>query len=308
MSSVTFVLAPSASASATSPSGVGKVIATGGLHVRTSASATSKRLGSLKSGSFVMLISQKDGWWYVEYANGKYGYCSANYIQTEQSVIKTVNTTSGRLRVRSGAGASYGVVTSLPSGEKVAEFSSSSGWSKILYNGINIGYVSSSYLKGGENYSAVSLSVPKYLQTDSRWSNIKMGNSSATIGKSGCMLASFAMTESYRTGTKITPDVMEKRSSFTSGGAIYWPSNYSADYSTDYLPKIYEYLKSGKPVLIGGIDSYGRTHWVVVTGYKGGDSLKIDSFTINDPGVSSNITLAQFKHKYTKHIRLMYYK
>ena len=308
---VVFTFSGTASAASTTPAGAGRVTATGGLNVRTRASQSSTRLSSLKSNSYVMLINKEGNWWYVEYADGKFGYCSADYIETASSNVKSVSTESGRLRVRSGAGTNYSAVTSLSSGEKVAVLSTTGGWSKILYNGIHVGYVSSSYLKSGETsetYSSVSLSVPRYSQTDSRWSSIKMGNSNATIGRSGCLLTSFAMTESYRTGTTITPAAMEKKSSFTSSGAIYWPSNYTADYSTDYLKNVYNYLKAGKPVIIGGTDSYGRTHWVVITGFKGGTSLTNASFTVNDPGSSTVTTLAQFRAKYPKHIRLMYYK
>ena len=312
--SAVFVCNPiKASASSGDVKGAGRVsTSTTSLNVRSGAGTGYSRIASVKNNSYVTLISLKNGWWYVKFADGKYGYCSADYIFVLSENVKTVKTTYGNLSVRSGPGTSYSIVSKLSSGSKVAVISELNGWAKILYNGSHVGYVSSTYLVSGGSgssvkYQSVRLSVPSYKQTDSRWSSIKLGNSSTTIGRSGCMLTSFAMTESYRTGTTITPAVMEARSSFTSSGSMYWPAGYTAYYNSSYLAKIYELLSKGIPVLIGGRASDGSTHWVVVTGFTGGDTLSLSSFLINDPGSKTNTTLAQFKAKFVNHIRLMYY-
>lgn len=293
--------------------GAGRVsTASTSLNVRSGAGMGYSKIASIKKDSYVTLISLKNGWWYVKYSDGKYGYCNDDYIFVLSENVKTVKTAYGNLSVRSGAGTSYSIVSKLSSGSRVAILSESNGWAKILYNGSSVGYVSSTYLVSNGStssvtYPSVKLSVPSYKQTDSRWSSVKLGSSSATIGNSGCMVTSFAMTESFRTKTTITPSAMAKKSSFTSSGAMYWPSGYTAYYNSSYLAKMYELLKQGIPVVIGGRTSSGATHWVVVTGYKGGNTLTTSSFLINDPGSNTNTTLAQFKSKYTNHIRLMYY-
>ncbi len=308
---LTFFIPLKASASTYSVSGVGRVATSStSLNVRSGAGTSYSVKAKLKKESYVTLISKSGNWWYLKYADGTYGYASADYITLESNNVKRVKTTYGNLSVRSGAGTGYAIVSKLPSDKDVAIISESEGWAKILYDGSKIGYVSNKYLitVSGDKYQRITISVPSYKQTDTRWSTVKMGNSSATIGKKGCMLTAFAMTESYRTGTTITPDVMAKRSSFTSSGDMYWPKGYVADYTSSYLSKIYSLLKEGKPVLIGGKDKYGSTHWVVVKGFIGGDNLTLASFLINDPGSNTNTTLADFKAKFTSHIRIMYYQ
>lgn len=300
-------------ASAVNVRGAGRVkTQSTSLNVRSGAGTGYSRVATVNKDSYVTLVSLNNGWWYVKYADGKYGYCNSDYIFVLSENVKTVKTTYGNLSVRSGPSTSYSIVSKIPSGNKVAVLSESDGWAKILYNGSSIGYVSATYLVSNSSsstvkYPSVKLSVPSYKQTDSRWLGTKLGSSSATIGKQGCLVTSFAMTESYRTKTTITPPMMAKKSSFTSSGSMYWPTGYTAYYNSSYLAKIYELLKQGTPVLIGGRSSTGATHWVVVTGYTGGDTLNTSSFLINDPGSNTNTTLAQFKAKYVNHIRLMYY-
>ena len=148
------------------------------------------------------------------------------------------------LNVRSGAGTSYGIIGWINAGEYVVALSSSGTWKKILYEGSQVGYASGNYLSSGT--SSIALSVPSYKQTDSRWASSQIGTSGRTISDIGCSTVALAMSESYRTGTTIYPDAMSKRISYTSGGAVYWPSNYTAYTASDYLSVIYNLLKSGK--------------------------------------------------------------
>ena len=297
----------SRAAAATASSTAGKVtISSGNLYVRSSASATSTILTKLPSGSFVTLLSQSGGWWYVEYSGGEYGYCSAAYITQLPDTYTAY--TSSNLNVRSGPGTSYGITGWLNSGDYVIVLSTSSDtWKKILFDGNSIGYVNGSYLKTSLAYPSVSLSVPSFKQTDPRWSTIQIGTSGGTIGTIGCSTTSLAMTESYRTGTTIYPNDMMNKLSYTSGGAVYWPSNYTAYAESDYLTMIYNQLKAGKPVLVGSKDANNRQHWIVVTGFMGGSSLAASGFTINDPGSSSRTTLQQYLNVYPNFYKIMYY-
>ena len=286
------------------------------LTVRNSASASSVRLTSLARGSYVTLISTSGSWWKVEYSSGYYGYCYASYIQQVSSSYGAyVNVRSGSaLNVRSGAGTGYAIQTALSGNTGVVVLSSSGGWSKILYNGTKTGYVSSTYIKsyGGTSgslakYPAVSLSVPSYKQTDSRWSGYALGTSGGTIGTIGCLTTAVAMSESCRTGTAIYPNTLASKLSYTAGGSMYWPSNYVFSTGSDYLSTAYSLLKSGKPVLFGATGASGQ-HWVVITGYSGGSTLTASSFTINDPGSVSRTNLQQLLNSNPTFYKIAYYQ
>lgn len=298
---------PIKASAATMNSKAGKVsITSGTLNVRKTASTTSDILTSLKQNSYITLISKSGSWWKVEYAKGKYGYCHTDYIKTASGTPMSVNITSGTLNVRSGAGTSYSKTASLTKGQIVIRLSTKDDWSRVLFNGTKLGYVKSSYLTTGN--TAVSLAVPNYKQTDSRWANVKIGTSGKTIAQIGCATTAIAMMESYRTSSTIYPNAMAKKLSYTSSGSVYWPSNFVVVTSNSgYLNKIYEFLKQGKPIMIGAKNSYGSQHWVVITGFKGG-TLSEANFTINDPGSNTRVTLKQFLNSYPTFYKYFYYK
>lgn len=281
----------------------------GYLNVRASAATGSNVVSTLNNGSYVTLISKTGSWWKVEYAKDRYGYCHADYITSVQAAAVTVATRSGSLNVRKGAGTAYSVTGSLYKGEVVLRLSSSNGWSRILYHGTKIGYASDSYLSAASSSgnSAISLSVPSFKQTDSRWANVKIGTSGKTIAQIGCATTAIAMMESYRTGTNIYPDAMAKKLRYTATGSVYWPTDYKTfTDSSSYSSKLYTYLQQGKPILLGAKNGYGGQHWVVVTGFTGG-SLTADHFTINDPGSNTRVTLQQFLNAYPNFYKYFVY-
>lgn len=281
----------------------------GNLNVRSGGSTNSAVLTSLPKGSYVTLVSRSGAWWYVEYGKGLYGYCHADYITPVSGSTATVQTQSGSLNIRSGPGTSYTRIGSLGKGETVLVLSTSGGWSRILYHGTKNGYVSAQYLSGGSaGFAAVSLNVPSFKQTDSRWANVQIGTSGKTIAQIGCATTAVAMMESYRTGKTIYPDAMSRKLSYTSGGSLYWPSNYVAvTNGNGYLSAIYELLRQGKPVLLGARDASGKQHWVVVTGFAGGNVLTAAGFTIHDPGSNSRTNLQQFLNVYPNFYKYFYY-
>ena len=309
---LSMIVIPIQSYGATLTSQAGVVsVSSGKLNVRKSASTGSVVLTTLQKGSYVTLISTSGNWYYVEYADGRYGYCHKDYIKLDSGKTATVKTNSTSLNVRSGAGTHYAVKDTIPKGEIVIILSTSNGWSKILYNGTKTGYVSSSYLSTGTtsvNYSKITLKVPSYKQTDSRWANVKIGSSGKTIAQIGCVTTGIAMMESYRTGTTIYPDAMSKKLSYSSSGNVYWPSHFKAvTSSSGYLNKIYEKLKEGKPVLFGAKKSSGTQHWVVITGYNGGSTLTASGFIINDPATSRRTNLQQLLNEYPTFYKYFYY-
>lgn len=292
------------SASSTYPKAGRITTSSGNLNVRSSIGGSV--VSSLAKNSYVNLISDSNGWYRVEYAAGKYGYSSADYIMpVSASYGATVKTNSGRLYVRKSAGGT--IINSLASGTRVSVISESGGWSRIVYYGTNVGYVSSKYLSKG-SYSAVSLKVNSYKQTDSRWASKKIGSTNYTIGDIGCTTTALAMTESYRTGTTIYPDAMSKKLSYSSSGMLYWPSNYSSTTDfTSYMETIYNLLRQGKPVIIGAKKANGSQHWIVVTGVYGVNTLTPAAFKINDPGSSTRSNLGHFFTDYPYLHRIVWY-
>ncbi len=282
--------------------------ASGSLNVRQRASSASAVISALPKGSYITLISKSGNWWRVEYADGQYGYCHADYITVVEGVPATVNISYGSLNVRSGAGTNYSRTGSLYKGETVILLSSSGSWSRILYDGTKTGYVSSAYLKASATggYSAISLNVPSYKQTDPRWANTYIGSSGKTMAQIGCATTAIAMMESYRTGTVTYPNAMAKKLRYTSSGSVYWPEHYTVvTSSSGYLDVIYKKLSEGKPVLFGAKNKWGGQHWVVITGFTGG-ALTAENFTINDPGSSLRTTLQSFLNSYPTFYKFFY--
>lgn len=308
---LTVLLMPVPAQAAASTRYAGAVTTAGGsLNVRSSATTTASVVASLPKGSRVTLISKSNGWWRVEYGKGSYGYCHADYITPIEGTAATVSQSVGSLNVRTGPGTSYAAKDWLSGGEAVVVLSSSGGWSRILYHGTKTGYVSARYLSGSaaSGNSAITLQVPSFKQTDSRWANVKIGTSGKTMAQIGCATTAIAMMESYRTGTTVYPDAMSKKLSYTASGSVYWPANYTVVTSSSaYLSKIYQQLKAGKPVLFGAKNAYGKQHWVVITGYTGGDTLTAAGFRIHDPGSNSRTNLQQFLNLYPTFYKYFHY-
>lgn len=300
------VMPPRAQA-ATLESKAGAVTTSGGrLNVRAAASTGSATVATLNKGSYVTLISKSGAWWRVEYAKGKFGYCHENYITVVAGSPATVQTASGSLNVRSGPGTAYARTAALSKGEVVIVLSTANGWSRVLYHGTKTGYVSAGYLSG--YYGAVSLYVPDFKQTDSRWAEVIIGQSGKTMAQIGCATTAIAMMESVRTGTTVYPDTMAQMLKYTPTGSVYWPENYvTVTNPTGYLGGIYAQLKQGRPVLFGARNAYGKQHWVVITGFTGGSNLSASGFTIRDPGSSSRTTLQQFLDAYPTFYKYFYY-
>ena len=276
------------------------------LNVRSSASSNSKIITKLKNNSYITIISTSGNYHKVEYKDNQYGYVHKSYVSNVSSTIRKVNATN--LNVRSGASTSYKVIDQLNKNEYVATLSLSNNFYKIVYDGTSIGYVHKNYLIDTYTYSSKSLNVTSYKQTDSRWSSLKIGKSSYTVGKAGCLITSMSMSESYRRGITVTPKYIVNNFSFTSSGNMYWPSNYITSTTSSYLTTIYNNLVNNKPTIIGAKKKDGSMHFVIVKGFKGGNSLSKDNFIINDPGRNTRTTLYEFMNIYPNFYKIAYYK
>ncbi len=275
------------------------------LNVRSAPSTRSQILGGLPKGTVVALIEKTGEWWKVEYSSGRYGYCHEDYIETVSAQRATVSADGSRLNIRTGPGTGYRILSKFTDGSSVTVLSSQNGWAKVLYGGKNMGYVAEEFLTyPTTGPQAVKLSVPRMYQTDSRWASIRLGNSSYTIGTAGCTTTAMSMVESALRGYTVTPAMLVKEVRYSSSGNLYWPSNYTPYTGKDYLSVVHDQLKDGRPVMIGGFTPGGAQHWVVITGFTGGE-LTAENFLINDPGSSSRTTLAQFQAKYSVFYKIM---
>ncbi|MCL1914525.1 MAG: SH3 domain-containing protein [Eubacteriaceae bacterium] len=125
------------------------------LRVRSQPNTNSKVLFHLYPGRFVTELSKSNGWSYVEYEKGSYGYVSSQYLNYISSAVGTVATQSSSLNVRTGNSTSAPKIGSLPNGAHVPVIGQRGGWYLVLYNGDKSGFVSSDYLQ-------VSGSVPNF--------------------------------------------------------------------------------------------------------------------------------------------------
>ena len=102
-----------------------------------------------KGDSVIILENAGNNWYKVDYKSVQ-GYMSGEYLTvatTADAAIGYGKVSAGgsTLNMRSGAGTSYGVVSSLPDGTIVEIVGINNGWYKIQYGG-KTGYVSSDYM------------------------------------------------------------------------------------------------------------------------------------------------------------------
>ena len=131
-------------------------INTNTLNVRSEASASSSKIGTLSKGTIVDIVKiEKNGWYKIKYKKG-YGYISGSYVvdvdsedngsSNDTTVIKKgkINTTT--LNVRSEASASSSKIGTLSKGTIVEIVKiEKNGWYKIKYKK-GYGYISGSYV------------------------------------------------------------------------------------------------------------------------------------------------------------------
>lgn len=278
------------------------------LNVRTSATTSSAVKTTLASGSTVTLISKNGSWWYTEYAPNSYGYVHGNYVTSMGLSTATVRTQSTALNVRASASASASIVGKLAKGEQVVILGTYGNFYKILYDGNKTGYASTAYLtiegSTSASRSAITLSVPSYKQYDRGYSSLRLPGSGEPVSTHGCAVTSLAMTESYRTGKTVTPKNVIANQSFTSTGALYWPSVYARGENT--LSYMYTQLANGKPVIVHVKKANGSAHFAVVYGFSGGE-LTAANFKLLDPGSASRTTLQALYNVYPTLVKTLSY-
>ena len=295
--------------------------------VYKSTSTSSGKVGTCYGDEDQITIHElyDNGWAKISYptARGsKTGYCQSKYllINTSFSGAKAQADSKITSYTKPSCRTSYGYVSA---GDKCYVVGDNGTSTQIIYpvsGGNKVGWLKGVYVssngklvkKGSQTINtntgsgAVKLNVPYYMQTDSRWKNVKIGTK--TIGAIGCTTTCIAMVYSFRTNSTYTPDAMKNKLRYSNNDLI-WSSAESLGFTIssckrvkptqDMLKLIYQKLKEGKPVIMGCTKSSTSTsnqHWVVITGYTGSGSgtLSMSDFTINDPNSKTRTTLQNF--------------
>ena len=225
-----------------------------------------------------------------------------------------VSTKETNLNVRSYPSITAEIIVSLPKGAYIELISYENDWWYLEYEKGKYGYCFGEYITELQSqpvyiqdgyYGAIELDVIDYKQYNPEWGKLQVGYSGENIHNIGCALTCVAMLESYRTEKIITPKDVVSTFSFTAGGAIYWTANYFVNRSDNYLETIYYELTQGNPVIIESKNLKNTSHWVVITGFTGGDELSADKFTINDPGSSKRKLLSDFFDMYPSYSKFV---
>ena len=163
--------------------------------------------------------------------------------------------------------------------------------------------IGSAILRQRSNWSA-SLNVHLFLQSGQPWSNDMMRTCNRTIGNSGCLVTSFAMVNMFF-GNSRNPgqvntamgnnacDWVWSAATTTFPGITLHSFSGTGNSFNNPIPvdtAIHQALgaiQMGIPPIIGLITSYGRTHFVVATGFNG------HTIFLNDPSPFHNFRTLQ---------------
>lgn len=138
-------------------------------------------------------------------------------------------------------------------------------------------------------FKKIEIPVPAFFQEDPAWADDFLGESTDTLGNSGCAVSSACMILKFY-GYDIDPKKLNRylitHHGYEGSSWIKW--EVAADYPPGIATHMYEDLPSyglidwnllhGNPVIVRIRRSTGRTHFVVLVGKKGFDYL------VRDPG------------------------
>lgn len=183
--------------------------------------------------------------------------------------------------------------------------------------------LSNEAMVASENSRAVSTDYRTWDQADSRWGSIKLGSSSYTMERSGCLVTSITklIVQSELKTSSFTPKTLvtwlNNHKGFTSGGSFYWakPTEYIPKFSyvgnllndgtytsKNYNAKFVSWIKDGYHLVV---QVKNRGHWVAVDEKKTletGTIYIMDSLPYNE---NADITL---KSRYSTFNRVVAYK
>ncbi|MBQ3423039.1 MAG: SH3 domain-containing protein [Romboutsia sp.] len=125
------------------------------VYLRKESNWSSEKTELISKGEKVNIISSTNDWAKVKY-NSKEGYIPTQYLDdysigndtsnNDQTTNRIIKITTENLNMRSGAGTSYSIITTIPKNKNVSVISSANGWDYVEYEGKK-GYASNQYLK-----------------------------------------------------------------------------------------------------------------------------------------------------------------
>jgi hypothetical protein len=155
---------------------------------------------------------------------------------------------------------------------------------------------------GGQFFDhRVEISVPAFAQDDPRWSDVKLGGSTDTLGYEGCAVTSAAMVAAFY-GIKTDPqklnDFLTRTGGLDSEGLIDWnlvpsvaPNCWELAYNgIASYERIDKNLLAGNPVIVLIPLRDGASHFVVIVGKEGRDYLIRDPANSDHPYPLREIT------------------
>ncbi len=138
----------------TTPSGLGTGTVTGSsVRMRTGPGTSYSIIDTLAKGTSITVISQSGSWYEISYG-GYTGYMSGTYVSlnsdnsnnNSDSNLGTGIVTGSGVRLRTGPGTSYSIITNLNYGNTVTVTGTSGNWYSVDYNGTS-GYMSMDYIR-----------------------------------------------------------------------------------------------------------------------------------------------------------------
>lgn len=123
----------------------------GNLNVRAGAGTNFDKVGQVTKNTPVIILSEKDGWYNIEWNGAQTGWVKASYIVVTEGEVEKPETpaevtavvTASSLKVRKTAGGTQ--IGSLKKGTEVVVLEKGANWTKIEY-GTGAAYVSTAYL------------------------------------------------------------------------------------------------------------------------------------------------------------------
>lgn len=162
-------------------------ITNGPLNVRSSASTSDKKLGTVEKGKTIKVLSKAkntsgETWYEFQYTTSKVGYVLSNYVKLSNVASETVYKRKAivqkdSLPVRSGPGGSYSKLGSLSKNKEIfvnqkVKLITGTIWYRITYNS-KTAYVHGSYLKMTDIVSETSCNQKGVIDADSL--NVRKG-------------------------------------------------------------------------------------------------------------------------------------
>jgi hypothetical protein len=229
-----------------------------------------------------------------------------------------VRTTAAGVRLRQQPSTSAAIVRELPQGTVLTVLENADGakakigqygqWLNVRDSG-NTGYVAAWYVElvGSVNPPpppppSGSCGFVKFSQCDSAWKNILLGfNNDLTICDAGCAITSVAMALPHW-GKNMNPaqlnNFLKENGGYQNGGYLVWGAvnglgpQWKGTFSTGpSTSTVRNALASCNAFIAMAPNQYSNWHYVLVTGYQGGDS-----FSVNDPAnLVTSRTVSQMK-------------